>query len=213
MILQYLVLFNFFVVFLFCKVVEILIIVNKKMVLVNECKVLVNEVEIVLKKYVVYNYFKYGKIYVFEVDGFGNYMLMDDVNVLSLLVMFYLGDVLIDDLIYQNICCFVWSFDNFYFFKGKVGEGIGGLYIGYDMVWFMSIMMKVFISKDDVEIKLCIEMLMNMDVGIGFMYEFFYKDNFEKFICVWFVWQNILFGELILKLVNEGKVDMLNSIQ
>lgn len=26
-------------------------------------------------------------------------------------------------------------------------------------------------------------------------------------------WQNTLFGELILKLVNEGKVDLLNSIQ
>ena len=28
----------------------------------------------------------------------------------------------------------------------------------------------------------------------------------------WFAWQNTLFGELILKLVNEGKVDLLNSI-
>jgi hypothetical protein len=25
-------------------------------------------------------------------------------------------------------------------------------------------------------------------------------------------WQNTLFGELILKLVNEGKVDLLNSL-
>ena len=28
----------------------------------------------------------------------------------------------------------------------------------------------------------------------------------------WFAWQNTLFGELILKLVNEGKVDLLNSL-
>ena len=28
----------------------------------------------------------------------------------------------------------------------------------------------------------------------------------------WFAWQNTLFGELILKLVNEKKVDLLNSI-
>lgn len=29
----------------------------------------------------------------------------------------------------------------------------------------------------------------------------------------WFAWQNTLFGELILKLVNEGKTDLLNSIE
>ena len=92
---------------------------------------------------------KYGKIYAFEVDGFGNHMLMDDANVPSLLAMPYLGDVSIDDPIYQNTRRFVWSLDNPYFFKGKAGEGIGGPHIGYDMVWPMSIMMKAFTSKDD----------------------------------------------------------------
>jgi len=48
-------------------------------------------VETALKKYAVYNHPKYGKIYAFEVDGFGNHMLMDDANVPSLLAMPYLG--------------------------------------------------------------------------------------------------------------------------
>ena len=211
--LQYLVPSNFFAVSSLRKAAEILTTVNKKTALANECKALANEVETALKKYAVYNHSKYGKIYAFEVDGFGNHMLMDDANVPSLLAMPYLGDVSIDDPIYQNTRRFVWSLDNPYFFKGKAGEGIGGPHIGYDMVWPMSIMMKAFTSKDDAEIKSCIEMLMNTDAGTGFMHESFHKDNPEKFTRAWFAWQNTLFGELILKLVNEGKVDMLNSIQ
>ena len=40
---------------------------------------------------------KYGKIYAFEVDGFGNHHLMDDANVPSLIALPYLGDVKVND--------------------------------------------------------------------------------------------------------------------
>ncbi len=55
----------------------------------------------------------------FEVDGFGNHLLMDDANVPSLIALPYLGDVDINDPIYQNTRRFVWSEDNPYFFKGN----------------------------------------------------------------------------------------------
>ena len=116
------------------------------------------------------------------------------------------------ELIYQNTRRFVWSQDNPYFFKGKAGEGIGGPHIGYDMVWPMSIMMKAFTSQDDQEIKECIKMLMDTDAGTGFMHESFHKDDPANFTRAWFAWQNTLFGELILKLVNEGKLELLNSL-
>ena len=64
----------------------------------------------------------------------------------------------------------------------------------------MSIMMKAFTSRDDKEIKACVEMLVNTDAGTGFMHESFHKND-------------TLFGELILKLINEGKADLLNSIE
>ena len=44
------------------------------------------------------------------------------------------------------------------------------------------------------------------------MHESFHKDDPAKFTRKWFAWANTLFGELILKLVNENKVDLLNSI-
>ena len=119
---QFLVPSNFFAVTSLRKAAEILEKVNKNTSLAKECTVLADEVENALKKYAIYNHPKYGKIYAFEVDGFGNYLLMDDANVPSLLAMPYLGDVDIDDPIYQNTRRFVWSEDNPYFFKGKAGE-------------------------------------------------------------------------------------------
>lgn len=191
---------------------EILTNVNNRTDLAKKCKNLANEVEDALNKYAIYNHPKYGLIYAFEVDGFGNQMLMDDANVPSLLAMAYLGDVSISDPIYQNTRRFVWSEDNPYFFKGKAGEGIGGPHIGHDMPWPMSIMMKAFTSTNDEEIKQCIEMLMKTDAGTGFMHESFNKDDATKFTRAWFAWQNTLFGELIIKLIDDGKLDVLNSI-
>ena len=177
-----------------------------------ECTELAAEVETALKKYATYNHPEYGTIYAFEVDGYGNRFLMDDANVPSLLAMPYLGDMDVNDPIYQNTRRFVWSEANPYFFRGSAGEGIGGPHIGYDMAWPMSIMMKAFTSQDDAEIKRCVEMLMTTDAGTGFMHESFNVNDPTDFTRSWFAWQNTLFGELILKLVNEGKVDLLNSI-
>lgn len=209
---QFLIPSNFFAVTSLRKSAEILRTVNHNEALAQECTDLAQEVETALQKYAVYNHPKYGKIYAFEVDGFGNHMLMDDANVPSLLAMPYLGDVDINDPIYQNTRRFVWSTNNPYFFRGTAGEGIGGPHIGYDMIWPMSIMMKAFTSQDDEEIKWCIKTLMDTDAGTGFMHESFHKDNPAKFTRPWFAWQNTLFGELILKLVNEGKVELLNSL-
>ena len=169
-------------------------------------------VETALKENAVVYHPKFGTIYAFEVDGFGNSYLMDDANVPSLLALAYLGDVAPDNPVYRNTRRFVLSDSNPYFFKGTAGEGIGGPHIGYDMVWPMSIMMRAFTSTDDNEIRDCIVMLMNTDAGTGFMHESFHKDNPENFTRAWFAWQNTLFGELILKLIHDGKLGVLNTI-
>lgn len=204
---------NFFAVTSLRKAAEILESVNNEKKLARECRALAAEVEAALKQHATYEHPEFGTIYAFEVDGFGNRMLMDDANVPSLLAMAYLGDVDINDPIYQNTRRFVWSDSNPYFFKGKAGEGIGGPHIGYDMIWPMSIMMKAFTSQDDEEIKACVEQLLATDAGTGFMHESFHKDDPRNFTRAWFAWQNTLFGELIVKLIADGKLDLLNSIK
>ena len=203
---------NFFAVTSLRKAAEILETVNGETALAGECRALADEVEAALKEYATVEHPKYGTIYAFEVDGFGNKLLMDDANVPSLLAMPYLGDVDPQDPVYQNTRRFVWSEDNPWFFRGSAAEGIGGPHIGVDMIWPMSIMMKAFTSSDDAEIKTCIETLMRTDAGTGFMHESFNKDDPANFTREWFAWQNTLFGELILKLIDDGKLPLLNSI-
>ena len=82
-----------------------------------------------------------------------------------------------------------------------------------DMIWPMTIMMKAFTSNDDAEIKWCIEQLMNTDAGKGFIHESFNKNNPSKYTRDWFAWQNTLFGELIIKLIDDGKLNVLLSAQ
>jgi meiotically up-regulated gene 157 (Mug157) protein len=204
---------NFFAVTSLRKAAEILTKVNGDTARAWECTDLADEVEKALQRHAIVDHPKYGKIYAYEVDGFGGRILMDDANVPSLLAMPYLGDVAADDPVYRNTRRFVLSADNPWFFSGTAGEGVGGPHIGYDMIWPMSIMMRAFTSTDESEIKACIEMLLATDAGTGFMHESFHKDDPARFTRAWFAWQNTLFGELILKQVNEGRLEMLNSIE
>ena len=210
--LPFLVPSNFMAVSSLKKMAEILTKVNAQTAKAAECTALAAEVEAALKQYAVVDHPKYGKIYAFEVDGFGNRLLMDDANVPSLLGMGYLGDVDLNDPIYQNTRRFVWSEDNPWFFRGKAAEGIGGPHIGYHMVWPMSIMMRCFTSQDDEEIRWCMRTLLKTDAGTGFIHESFHKDDAMNYTRPWFAWQNTLFGELVLKLISDGKADLLNQL-
>ena len=211
-VLDFLVPSNFFAVTSLRKAAEILDTVNGEADLAGECRALADEVEVALHNYAIYHHPEFGDIYAFEVDGFGNQLLMDDANVPSLLAMAYLGDVDIDDPVYQNTRRFVLSESNPYHFAGPAGAGIGGPHIGFDYIWPMSIMMRAFTSTDEEEIRDCIISLMTTDAGTGFMHESFHVADPAHFTRVWFAWQNTLFGELILKLIDDGRLDLLNSI-
>ena len=209
---EFLVPSNFMAVTSLRKAAEILETVNGREDLAAECTALAAEVEEALKEYAVVEHPEYGQIYAYEVDGFGSHFLMDDANVPSLLAMSYLGDVPADDPIYQNTRRFVWSKSNPYFFEGTAGEGIGGPHIMAEVIWPMSIMMKAFTSDDDQEIRDCICQLMTTDAGTGFMHESFHRNDSGTFTREWFAWQNTLFGELILKIIDDGRLHVLNSI-
>jgi meiotically up-regulated gene 157 (Mug157) protein len=80
------------------------------------------------------------------------------------------------------------------------------------MIWPMSLIMKAMTSSVDDEIRYCVKTLRDADGDTGFMHESFNRDDPRKFTRSWFAWANTLFGELILKLMNEGKTGLLNGL-
>jgi meiotically up-regulated gene 157 (Mug157) protein len=161
------------------------------------------EVEKALKEHAVVTHPQFGKVYAYEVNGFGSYNLMDDANVPSLLAMPYLGAIKNTDPIYQNTRKLVLSSFNPFFFKGTAGEGIGGPHVGQDMIWPMAIIMRGLTSNSETEIKNCIDMLRKTHGDTGFMHESFHKDDPKKFTRKWFAWANTLFGEFLWKTYRE----------
>ncbi len=162
-----------------------------------------DELEKLIQQHAVADHPRYGKVYAYEIDGFGNRLFMDDANVPSLLSLPYLDVCDSNDAVYQNTRKLVWSEDNPYFFRGEAGEGIGGPHIGLDYIWQMSIIMRGLTSNDDEEILGSLRQLKRAHAGTGFMHESFYKNNPKKFTRAWFAWANSLFGEFILKTAEE----------
>lgn len=161
------------------------------------------EVAAALEQHGIVHHPTHGDIYAFEVDGFGNHLLMDDANVPSLLSLPYLDALDASDPVYINTRNFVWSTDNPFFFRGTAAEGIGGPHVGMDMIWPMAITMRGLTSQDDQEIKQCINALKATHGGTGFMHETFHKDDPEEFSRSWFAWANTLFGEFLWKTYQE----------
>ena len=160
---------------------------------------LADEVEKALREYAVVDHKAFGKIYAYEVNGFGSYNLMDDANIPSLLSLPYLGAISATDPIYVNTRKFLFSTYNPFYFEGKAAAGIGGPHVGQDMVWPMSLTMRALTSNNDQEIKACIDTLRKTHGGTGFMHESFHKDDPKNFTRAWFAWANTLFGELLWK--------------
>lgn len=194
---------NFFAVTSLRQAAEMLTSITKDQNTASQLNALALEVEDALKQHAIVNHKDFGKIYAYEVNGFGSYNLMDDANVPSLLAMPYLGAVKADDPVYRNTRRYVLSSSNPFFFKGSAGEGIGGPHVGLDMIWPLGIIMRGLTSIDDKEIRHCIEMLRTTHGGTGFMHESFYKDDPKKFSRAWFAWANTLFGEFLWKTYKE----------
>jgi uncharacterized protein len=171
--------------------------------LAAEATALAAEVEQALAKYGRTQHAGLGQIWAYEVDGYGNALMMDDANAPGLLSLPYLGCCAIADPLYQRTRGFVLSAWNPYFFRGTAAEGVGGPHEGLRMIWPMSIMYRALTTTNEAEIRQCLRWLRDTTAGTGFMHESFDEDNPAKFTRPWFAWANTLFGELMVKLAAQ----------
>lgn len=171
----------------------------------NKAKHLAEEIEYGINTYGKFLHPIFGLIYAYETDGFGNYNIMDDANVPSLLSIPYIGYRDAADPIYQNTRRFALSRHNPQFYEGKFAKGIGSPHTDPGFIWTIGIIMQALTSTDRIEILQLIKVLMETDAGTGFMHESFNADNPEEYTREWFSWANSLFAELIISNYSDMK--------
>lgn len=189
---------NFFAVASLEQAAEMLTKIRKNNTLAAACATLAGEVKSALQKYAVVTHSVYGKVYAFEVNGYGSFHLMDDANVPSLLSLPYLGAVKPGDMVYANTRRLILSEENPFYFKGKAAEGIGGPHGGMYTIWPLALTMRGLTSTNVEEVRKSLHMLKTTHAGTGFMHEAFHMDDPSKFSRKWFAWANTLFGEFVL---------------
>ncbi len=161
------------------------------------------EIEHGIRLYGHYRHPEFGLIYAYETDGYGNYMLMDDANVPSLLSLPYLGYCRTDDPVYLNTRRFILSPENPYYYQGTYASGIGSPHTPPQYIWHIALTMQGMTSRQDDEIKSLLQTILKTDAGTGFMHEGFDASDPNAFTRDWFAWANSLFADWVYRLMME----------
>lgn len=141
---------------------------------------------------------EFGRVYAYETDGFGQYNLMDDANVPSLLSMPYLRYEPKDMQIYRNTRRRILSDANPCFYKGAKAKGVGSFHTPSGYVWPIALAMEGLTDPDRENKWNLLKLLKATDGGTGLMHEGFQADDPSKYTREWFSWANAMFCELML---------------
>ncbi|WP_152392047.1 glycoside hydrolase family 125 protein [Paenibacillus guangzhouensis] len=165
------------------------------------------EIQHAIELYGMINHQKYGRMYVFETDGYGNHILMDDAGTPNLMSAPYIGYCAPDDPAYLNTRAFILSEDNPYYYKGEKLSGIGSPHTPPDYVWHLAYSMQGLTAVNPDEILRMIEIMESTDADTGFMHEGFHKDDPSIFTRDWFAWSNSQFAQLVWKALQLDLLD------
>ena len=161
------------------------------------------KVRAAIEKEGVINY--YGdRFYAYEVDGFGQYLLMDDSNLPSLLAAPYIGYCKADDPLYLSTQKAVLSERNPYFYSGKCLTGIGSPHTPAGFVWDISLAMQGLVTSDREEKMRRINEMLRNDGGTGYMHESINCNDSSDYTRPWFSWANAMYCELVLDYLGYG---------
>lgn len=165
---------------------------------------ILHQIEKGIQEFGIVEHKQFGKMYAYEVDGFGSSCIMDDPNIPSLLSLPYLGYCDMQDEIYQNTRKCILSEWNSFFAKGQVACGITSPHVGVcDHFWPMATIMQALTTNDEDEIRECLITLKRTHANTFYMHESVDVDNEYHFTRHWFAWVNSLFGELILTIYDK----------
>jgi meiotically up-regulated gene 157 (Mug157) protein len=156
------------------------------------------------------NIFKHGvfeengkKYFAYEIDCYGNHYFMDDPNYPSLTSLPFFGFIDKDNEIYKYTRSKILSKANPYYFKGKIGDGLGSPHSQRQYIWPLFTIMRVLTTDDKNEIINGINLLLETAKSTGFMHESVNVNNVEEFTRPWFAWANSFFGYMINNIIER----------
>lgn len=156
------------------------------------------EVDFGIQTYGVVDHPRFGRIYAYETDGFGNYNMMDDANVPSLLAIPYLKYCAATDPLYLRTRRFVLSEANPYYFQGEAARGVGSPHSPRGYIWPIALAMQGLTATERKEQEEVLKLLTSTTAETNYMHESFCADDPTQFTRPWFAWANSLFSEFLL---------------
>ena len=136
--------------------------------------------------------------FMYEVDGLGNFEMMDDANTPSLISLPYLEAIPSNDETYKATRALVLSKKNPFYYSGKWAEGIGSSHTPEGHVWPLSIAMAALTTSDkEFQLK-TLSILENSDAGTGNLHESFNVNDPNKYTREWFSWSDMTYVDLVL---------------
>lgn len=142
-----------------------------------------------------------GWVYVYETDGLGHDLYMDDANVPNLTALPYLGWCSAADPAYLNTRAYTLSKRNPWYFHGKYAEGLGSPHTPYGFVWPLGIMARALTATSSLETAASITTLAETDSEEGLIHESFDPNAYWVYTRAAFGWGNALYAELLFRSV------------
>ena len=138
--------------------------------------------------------------YAYEVDGYGQYLIMDDANFPNLLSAPYLGYCSSSAPLYQATVRKLLSDENPYYYRGPAAEGLGSIHTRAGYVWPLSLGMRGLVTDDpDVRLDMARRMAA-LTAGTDLMHESVNVCDPWDYTRPLFGWANAIYCELILKI-------------
>jgi uncharacterized protein len=154
-----------------------------------------------IERYGMYDDFRYGWMYAYEVDGDGNQRLMDDANVPDLLSAPLLGYLSPSDPVYQDTRRFVLSDDDPYYYSGRYASGLGSPHTPTGWVWPIGLSTRALTASSSSEVSQQLSQIIATTGSDGLIHESFDPDDPSRFTRSEFGWANAEYAELLFRSV------------
>ena len=165
--------------------------------ILKSAQLLAWEIDSGIQKFGVIEHPRYGRIFAYEVDGLGNYTLMDDANLPSLLGAPWYGYCQPEDVTYKNTRRFLLSGDNPYYFRGEFGAGIGSQHTCKGYIWPIALAVQGLTATSLDEKKEILSMLFKTTADTYHMHESFDANDPAHFTRAWFAWADSMLCLLV----------------